>query len=136
MLLVEGNPVDFDPNIIYRWEDHGRYVQKAADFKTFKNFQLDQQRNGSMFAHTSNYKDTVFTMISYYHYLNDLHAIEKKYVYNPWEKWFLLAPFVGKRSIKKLTEKYDNCYDAIMKVDEWATEKIIEGIKGNWKESN
>ena len=68
MLLVEGNPVSMDQNTVYRWDNHGQSLQKATEFETFKNFQLSQQLNGSMFVHTKDYQDTILTMISYYHY--------------------------------------------------------------------
>lgn len=71
-----------------------------------------QQLNGTIFVQTKDYQENHFHHISYYHHLNEFPAIEEKYVYEPWEGWFGLAPFVGKRSAKKLTQKYDSCYDA------------------------
>lgn len=136
MFLLEGSPVCTDRNAVYRWGNNGRYVQRAASFSEYKNFPLVQQLKGSFFVETSDYKDTIHTIISYYHYLKELPAIENKCVYKPWERWFLLIPFVGKRKIKKLIEKHDSCHDALNHMDDWATENIISGIKSKWKAKN
>jgi hypothetical protein len=133
MLLVEGNPEMMDQNAVYRRDNHRQYLQRAASFKTYKNFQLRQQLNGSMFAQTIDYKDTVFTIFSYYHFFRDLPIADTKYIHKPWERWFSLAPFVGKRLTRKLTLKYDSCYDALVNIEDWATEKIMKDIKTNWR---
>ena len=130
MLLIEGDPDWTDQDFVYRWNYQRQVYIRAIDVKTFKNFPLSQQLNGSMFVQTRDYKDTVLTIINYYYYLNELLASEKKIIDKPWERWFSLAPFVGKRSAKKLIQKYDNCYDALVNIEEWANKEVIDGIKG------
>ena len=56
MLLIEGNPDLMNQNVVSRWNHQKQEYSKAADFKTFKNFPLQQQLNGSMFAQTRDYQ--------------------------------------------------------------------------------
>lgn len=131
MLLIEGNPITFDQHNVYILK--GRNVEKGLKNQSIKNFAFSQQLNGSLISHTENFEDTILTLIYYWRYLRKLSLNKKSVKVNSWEKWLSLAPFVGKNLAEKAKNQYNSCMDAILDINEWAKEKTIDGINGNWK---
>jgi len=134
MLLIEGNYVYYDQHNIYL--DKGREgVQKGMKYQTARNFEFSQSLNGTMITRTKDYRETVLALICYWRYLESLPKIKNSYsAKGKFEKWLALCPFVGKNLAEKAQSLYPSCFDAILDISEWGTEKAIKGIMENWKE--